>query len=134
MQEPAHKLKSREGHHFLSPITRVFPLKGDLAVSHGKDSPVADRHPMDVSTQIADEMLDLSRGRLGVNNPVLFQNLGGNIDIRKDSAGRFQKHAAKELGERLHGHEKPFSGISPEEAFHATGRDNAMDVWVIFQG
>jgi len=134
LQKPAHKLKNWKLHNLFSAVTGVFPLECDFAVVGRNDSVVADRNTMNIAAEVVDKGFDLCRGRFGKNHPVLFHDLISKLNARHNFPGNIQKYAAKDPGQGFDRNQKAFAGVPPEKAVEATGRNNAMDMRVVFHG
>ncbi len=134
LQKPAHKLKDWKLHNLFSAVTGVFPLECDFVVVSRNDSVVADRNSMNIAAEVVDESFDLRRSRFGKNHPTLFQKLIRKLNVWQNLPGNLKKHAAKDFGQGFDRNQKSFSGVPPEKTINTTGRNNAMDMRVVFHG
>ena len=134
LQKPAHKLKNWKLHNLFSAVTGVFPLECDLAVVSRNDSVVADRDAMNIAPEVVDESFDFRRGRFGKNHPGLFQKLIRKLNVWQNLPGYLKKYAAKDFGQGFDRNQKSFAGVPPEKAIDTTGRNNAMDMRMVFHG
>jgi len=134
LQKPAHKLKDWKLHNLFSAVTGVFPLEFDVAIVGRNDSVVADRNPMNVAPEVVDKGFDLRRGRFGKNHPVFFHDLISKLNARYNFPGNIQKYAAKDPGQGFDRNQKTLAGVPPEKAVEPAGRNNAMNMRVVFHG
>jgi len=134
LQKPAHKLKNWKLHNLFSAVTGVFPLECDFFVTGRKDSVVADRDAVNIATEVVDESFDSRRGRFGKNHPGLFQKLIRKLNVWQSLPGYLQKHAAKYLGQGLNRNQKTLAGVPPEKTIDTAGRNNTMDMRMVFHG
>jgi len=134
LQKPAHKLKNWKLHNLFSAVTGVFPLECDFFVTGRKDSVVADCDAMNIAPEVVDESFDSRRGRFGKNYPILFQKLIRELDIWQNLPGYLQKHATKDFGQGFDRNQKTLAGVPPEKTIDTTGRNNAMDMRMVFHG
>jgi len=134
LQKPAHKLKNWKLHNLFSAVTGVFPMECDFAVVSRNDSVVADCNPMNIAAEVVDESFYFRWGRFGKNHPSLFQKLIRKLNIWQNLPSDLKKHAAKDFGQGFDWNQKSFSGVPPEKTIDTTGRNNAMDMRMVFHG
>ena len=75
-QEAAQELMSGNGHDLLlAAVGIVSPAEGDAIVFEGHEPMVGDGDAMGVAGQVVENMFGAAEGRLGVDDPVLSEQL-----------------------------------------------------------
>ena len=75
-QESAQKLIGGNGHDPLfAAVCIVLPAKRDSAILEGDESMAGNRNAMGIARQVVQNMLRTTEGRLGVDDPVLLEEL-----------------------------------------------------------
>jgi len=71
-QEAAQELIERQGHQLVfAVVSGIAPAKRDLVIDQGDESLVGDGDAMGVVAQITERILGASKGRFGVDVPVV---------------------------------------------------------------
>ena len=79
-QESAQELIGGNGHDLLLAAVRiVFPAKRDSIILEGHESMVGDGDAMRIAGQIVQNMFGTAEGRLGVDDPVLVEELSEKL-------------------------------------------------------
>ena len=87
-QEPSDELVRLEGHGLLAVLVCIIPpQEGDLAVTDGEDTVIADGDAVGISAEVLKDTLDAIEGRLAIDDPLLM------IELASESLqvfGRFE--------------------------------------------
>ena len=148
-QESAQKLMGRNGHDLLLAAVRiVFPTERNSIILEGNQSMVGDGNAVRITSKVVENMLGTAEGRLGVDNPMLVEELSKKpakatwisktleraveleLVLTKELLKSGCELAAEDGAQRADGQEEAFRRGEPSAAVgcKTASRNNVMDV------
>ena len=113
LKEATHKLLTRNRHRTPLVVPGVLVAEGHLAVLDTQDAMVGNGDPMDVASQVRQDVLGALDGRLAVDHPLLPAYGIGNPHVRQGFGHQAEEDAAEDWRQGPDRHEVVFAGRPP---------------------
>ena len=132
MDEAAQKLHGGQRHRApLIALGVVLPVKGDVVAIEGEQSVIADRDPMGVAPEIAQDGRRAPEGRLRVDHPIgREERVDEGVPLRRvaevlAATGEFELMVVVRAAERLELHQAESAATSATTVFTASLRSSS---------
>src|SRR2546425_4013252 len=152
--KPPQELVGADRHlSLLVAVSVILPAEDDLTISQLDEAMVGNGDPVGVARQVMEHMLRSTKRRLGVDHPILAEQLAKEsaeslFSLQRLEAARKQQFlfaesalqarhefAAEDAAEYFHGQEESVAGMDPPLAVQgeAAGGNHTMDVWMMIE-
>jgi hypothetical protein len=134
-QKAPDALVGGQGHGFPTLVCRVLVAEAHLVIIDGEQAVVGQRDPVDIPTQVLQDWLRALHGGFAVDHPPFGPDRLGQGQVRAFLTYQIEKQSAKELRERMDGHQGGLAGWPPRGSIGGdpTRWHQAVDVRMVGQ-